>query len=132
MFEFRDLNRLKSVMVSSGLPQEGKSFVAVNLAVSFARHKAARVLLIDGDMRRSTLHKLLGASGQVGLAEYLAGNAGLLDVMQQIAPATGRHPGSSGSRLAHLHPGGQRYRKGSRSLRQSAFRATNEGRLTPL
>jgi capsular exopolysaccharide synthesis family protein len=84
MFEFRDLNKLKSIMVSSGLPQEGKSFIATNLAISFARHKAARVLLIDGDMRRSTLHKLLGTSPDVGLAEYLSGKAGLLDVMQQI------------------------------------------------
>ncbi len=40
MQEFRDLNTLKSIMVSSGLPQEGKSFVAANLAISFARHKA--------------------------------------------------------------------------------------------
>ena len=61
MQEFRDLNTLKSILVSSGLPQEGKSFVAANLAISFARHKAARVLLIDGDMRRASLHKLLGA-----------------------------------------------------------------------
>ena len=61
MQEFRDLNTLKSILISSGLPQEGKSFVAANLAISFARHKAHRVLLIDGDMRRSSLHKLLGA-----------------------------------------------------------------------
>ncbi len=106
MFEFRDLNRLKSIMVSSGLPQEGKSFVAVNLAISFARHKAARVLLIDGDMRRSTLHKLLGASGQVGLAEYLAGNAGLLDIMQQIAPAADDTPARAGLASLTFIPGG--------------------------
>ena len=35
MHEFRDLNKLKSILVSSGLPQEGKSFVAANLAISF-------------------------------------------------------------------------------------------------
>ena len=78
MFGFRDLNKLKSIMVSSGLPREGKSFIAANLAVSFARHKAARVLLIDGDMRRSSLHKLLGTSQGPGLTTYLSGKAGMI------------------------------------------------------
>ena len=106
MFEFRDLNRLKSLMVSSGLPQEGKSFIAVNLAISFARHKASRVLLIDGDMRRSTLHKLLGADGKVGLSDYLAGNAGLLDIMQQIEPPADNSPARLGLASLTFIPGG--------------------------
>ena len=75
MQEFRDLNTLKSILVSSGLPQEGKSFIAANLAISFARHKAGRVLLIDGDMRRATLHKLLGCPQGPGLTEYLVGRS---------------------------------------------------------
>jgi len=86
MQEFRDLNSLKSVLVSSGLPQEGKSFVAANLAVSLARHKSARVLLIDGDMRRATLHEMLGAPITPGLTEYLAGTASIVEVMQRAAP----------------------------------------------
>lgn len=73
LYEFRSLNTLRSVLVSSALPSEGKSFVAVNLAISFALHKSARVLLIDGDLRRSVQHKLLGTSNSPGLAEYLAG-----------------------------------------------------------
>jgi protein-tyrosine kinase len=83
MQEFRDLNTLKALLVSSGLPQEGKSFVAVNLGLSFARHKAGRVLLIDGDMRRATLHKLLGAPQGPGLTEYLAGESSIVEVMQR-------------------------------------------------
>jgi capsular exopolysaccharide synthesis family protein len=106
MFEFRDLNRLKSVMVSSGLPQEGKSFIAINLAISFARHKASRVLLIDGDMRRSTLHKLLGADGSIGLCEYLAGSAGLLDIMQQIEAVPDESPARLGLASLTFIPGG--------------------------
>jgi protein-tyrosine kinase len=86
MHEFRDLNTLKAIMVSSGLPQEGKSFIAANLAIAFARHKASRVLLIDGDMRRSSLHQLLGTKGEPGLAEYLAGTAKLMDIMQNAKP----------------------------------------------
>lgn len=87
--EFREQRPMRSVLVSSGLPGEGKSFVALNLALSFARHKGNRVLLIDGDMRRSSLHKLLGAPREPGLTEYLSGQAGLLEVLQrpQVSPA---------------------------------------------
>lgn len=83
MQEFRDLNKLKALLVSSGLPQEGKSFVTANLAISFARHKGGRVLLIDGDMRRATQHKLLGTDQGPGLTEYLAGDASIVEIMQQ-------------------------------------------------
>ena len=62
IFELRDIRPLKTILVTSGLPQEGKSFVAANLAISLARHKNSKVLLIDGDMRRYTLHAVLGRS----------------------------------------------------------------------
>ena len=52
IFELRDISPLKTILVTSGLPQEGKSFVSTNLAMSLARHKNSKVLLIDGDMRR--------------------------------------------------------------------------------
>jgi capsular exopolysaccharide synthesis family protein len=87
MQEFRDLNEIKTILVSSGIPQEGKSFIAANLAVSFARHKAGRVLLIDGDMRRATLHKLLGCPQGPGLTEYLSGGASIVEVMQRPSPS---------------------------------------------
>ena len=106
MQEFRDLNTLKSILVSSGLPQEGKSFVAANLAISFARHKAARVLLIDGDMRRASLHKLLGAPPGPGLTEYLAGKAGLTEIMQRPIPGDTGHPLPAGLASLIFIPGG--------------------------
>jgi capsular exopolysaccharide synthesis family protein len=84
LFAFRDLNKLKSIMIGSGLPREGKSFIAANLAVSFARHKATRVLLIDGDMRRSSLHTLFGCERTPGLSTYLAGRAEMQDIMQRM------------------------------------------------
>jgi protein-tyrosine kinase len=87
LYEIRDIKGLKSVLVSSGLPQEGKSFVAANLAISLARHKNSKVLLIDGDMRRYTLHELLGCEAHPGLADYLSGRVELLDVMQRADTA---------------------------------------------
>jgi capsular exopolysaccharide synthesis family protein len=106
MQEFRDLNTLKSILISSGLPQEGKSFVAANLAISFARHKANRVLLIDGDMRRSSLHKLLGAPQGPGLTEYLAGKATLDEIMQRSKPADPSHSLPHGLISLIFIPGG--------------------------
>lgn len=96
IFEARDAAPLKSIVVSSGLPGEGKSFITLNLALSFSRHKANRVLLIDGDMRRSTLHKLLGTSRGPGLSDYLGGSLTLPEVMQRCE-TEGRqlHPGLS-------------------------------------
>ena len=81
--EFRAANRLKTLLISSGLPQEGKSFVATNLAVSLALHKNSKVLLVDGDMRRSTLHHYFGTQATPGLTDYLASRASLAEVMQQ-------------------------------------------------
>jgi capsular exopolysaccharide synthesis family protein len=83
IFELRDISPLKTILVSSGVPQEGKSFISTNLALSLARHKNSKVLLIDGDMRRYTLHQILGCESHPGLADYLAGKVDVLDVMQR-------------------------------------------------
>lgn len=88
VFEARDIKPIKSILVTSGLPQEGKSFVSANLAVSLARHKNSKVLLIDGDMRRYTLHELLGAGSHPGLADYLSGKSSLEEVMQRPSENT--------------------------------------------
>lgn len=106
VYEARDIRSLKSILVSSGLPQEGKSFVSANLALSLARHKSSKVLLIDGDMRRYTLHELLGTESHPGLAEYLAGKASAEQVMQRMAD--GAAPTSVNHILSNLTfiPGG--------------------------
>ena len=83
IFELRDISPLKTILVSSGVPQEGKSFISTNLALSLARHKNSKVLLIDGDMRRYSLHQILGCDSHPGLADYLGGKASALEVMQR-------------------------------------------------
>lgn len=82
LLEVRRQSAIKTVLISSGMPSEGKSFVAVNLAVSLARDGASRVLLIDADLRRPTLHQALAAPRQPGLSEYLASTAGIFEVLQ--------------------------------------------------
>jgi len=83
IFQARYEAPVKTLLISSGLPSEGKSFVAANLAMSLVRNSANNILLIDGDLRRPTLHKLLGAPEVPGLSEYLAGTAEIKDILQR-------------------------------------------------
>ncbi len=83
LYQFRDQAQLKTILVSSAVPSEGKTFVAANLAISLARNRNNRVLLIDGDLRRPSLHAILGAPDIPGLTEYLEGAAEPGDIMQR-------------------------------------------------
>ncbi len=62
----------RSIMVTSALPGEGKSFVAANLAVSVARHINRSVLLIDCDLRRPSIQRQFGFGDTPGLGDYLS------------------------------------------------------------
>jgi len=62
----------KCLLVTSPSASEGKSTTAINLARNFAQ-LGRRVLLIDGDLRNPSLHKVLGCDNSVGLSNYLAG-----------------------------------------------------------
>jgi capsular exopolysaccharide synthesis family protein len=74
---------LKTILIASGMPSEGKSFIAANLAMSLARNSIHNILLIDGDLRRPTLHRLLGAPNKVGLSDYLDGKAEVAEILQR-------------------------------------------------
>ena len=74
---------VRSLVVTSALPEEGKSTIALGLATSAARlHK--RVLLVDADMRSPTLHKQLNLPNERGLSTLLASNGSIdsRDVIQ--------------------------------------------------
>ncbi|HTU99431.1 MAG TPA: CpsD/CapB family tyrosine-protein kinase, partial [Luteitalea sp.] len=62
---------LKSLAVTSPAPGDGKSHVAVNLALTLSHSFRRRVLLIDADLRRPTLHTSFGVTGRPGLREAL-------------------------------------------------------------
>lgn len=68
--QIRQTRSLKKVLVTSTIPEEGKSLISANLAGVLARRKE-RVLLIEGDMRRPTLANQLGLGRLAGLAEWL-------------------------------------------------------------
>ncbi len=83
IYQLYDLAPLKTILVSSGMPSEGKTFVVANLAMSLARSRSNRVLLIDADLRGPALHSVLGAPRTPGLTEYLAGTAELNGILQR-------------------------------------------------
>ena len=62
--------KLKTVMITSSVPGEGKSFTVSNLAVAFAWLNK-KILLVDCDMRRGTQHKQFGVSNVLGLSDLL-------------------------------------------------------------
>ena len=66
----------KIILITSALPQEGKTTTSINTAVVLAQ-KGTRVLLIDADLRRPSIHKTLGMGPKIGLSNVLTGNAPL-------------------------------------------------------
>ena len=79
--DFKQSRRMKRVLVTSSIPQEGKSLVAGNLACSLARSDQQRTILIEGDLRRPTLCSLLGVETSNGLAEYLEGKCAIAEAI---------------------------------------------------
>jgi capsular exopolysaccharide synthesis family protein len=63
----------KIILVTSALPQEGKTTTSINTAVVLAQ-KGTRVLLIDADLRRPSIHKTLGMGPKAGLSNVLTGS----------------------------------------------------------
>ena len=65
---------LKSLIVTSSIPGEGKSTISSNLAITMAI-AGARVLLVDADLRRGDLANLFDVDGRIGLSSVLRGDA---------------------------------------------------------
>jgi capsular exopolysaccharide synthesis family protein len=69
---------LKKVLITSTIPQEGKSMVSANLACTLARRMHQRTLLVEGDVRRPTLSPMFGVSMLPGISECLQGERTLM------------------------------------------------------
>lgn len=69
-------NNIRSIVVTSPEPSEGKSTTITNLAVAFAQ-EGKKVILIDADLRKPTLHHFFMKSNRIGLSNLLAGQSTL-------------------------------------------------------
>ncbi|MEN6355786.1 MAG: polysaccharide biosynthesis tyrosine autokinase [Armatimonadota bacterium] len=81
LFELRD-SPFKTLMVATGRPGQGGTTTICNLAIALAQI-GKRIILIDADMRRPSLHKFFGVPNEAGLSTLLQGKDNLTDAFQQ-------------------------------------------------
>lgn len=111
----------KVICTTSSQPLEGKTTTTVNIALALAIG-GARVLVIDADMRRPSLHKALKLTNEKGLAELLSGDTRMRDVVRRtshpnlVAMTAGEPPTNPSELLA-----GEKMRTLIRQLSQSPF-----------
>ena len=81
-----DIQKYKTILITSTIPSEGKSFLSVNLAYLFAG-KGERVCLLDCDLRKPSQHRLLGTQNVRGMIELIEKGPALYDEIKvQITP----------------------------------------------
>ena len=97
------------LMISAPSPGVGKTFICANLAVTIAQ-TGQRVLLIDADMRRGTLHDAVGVRWEGGLSDVIAGRVPLEEAVRKVAGADnlsfisrGAIPSNPSELLMHEH-----------------------------
>ncbi len=74
--QLRQNRPLKKILITSSIPQEGKSMVAANLACTLARRQQQKTLLLDGDLRRPALSQMFGLGKHPGLCDWLQDEPG--------------------------------------------------------
>jgi capsular exopolysaccharide synthesis family protein len=78
---------LQKVLITSSIPQEGKSVVSANLACALSSGTRQRTLLLEGDVRRPTLSKVFGLKAYPGICECLQGERTLAASIYRLEPA---------------------------------------------
>ena len=81
MLYHADAPNMKTVVVTSCAPKDGKSTVCANIAEAFAR-TGSRVLLVDADLRRPRLHQMFDEPVPIGLSDVLLGRASMLEALR--------------------------------------------------
>jgi capsular exopolysaccharide synthesis family protein len=78
--QLRHSRPLKKILITSSIPQEGKSTVAANLACTLARRKPQKTLLLEGDLRRPNIVSQFGLGKLPGLCEWLSGESQSINI----------------------------------------------------
>lgn len=78
------------ILLTSAMPEDGKTSVAINIAASMTRSgRRGRVLIVDADMHKPTLHSILGIAPTPGLSDYLNGQASLDEIIHTVELPSG-------------------------------------------
>lgn len=72
LYQAQNESSIKTIMVSSALPREGKTLTVANLALTLSESYLQRVLVIDADLRNACVHDMFGIPSQVGVSDYLS------------------------------------------------------------
>jgi protein-tyrosine kinase len=72
---------LKTLLVASAGMSEGKTLTAINLALTMAQEIDLKVLIVDGDLRRPSVHRYLGTPHALGISDYLSHNCSLESII---------------------------------------------------
>lgn len=78
---------LRKVLITSSIPQEGKSLVSANLACTLAAGSQQKVVLLEGDLRRPSLMKIFGLDQRPGICEWLQGGRNLTSSIYRLDTA---------------------------------------------
>jgi capsular exopolysaccharide synthesis family protein len=84
--ELWNAGKLKTLLITSPLPQDGKSTIALNLATALAEEGKRKVLLIEADLHRPTLTEQLGLDVREGLADCLEGSLNPFSALRRLEP----------------------------------------------
>jgi Mrp family chromosome partitioning ATPase len=121
-----DLERpLRTVLVTSAVPREGKSTVVRNLAVA-ARDSGLRVAVVESDLRDPSLAAMFRVQAAPGLMNVLAGGVDLGDALQRVAVEAPAATGREGATLTATNPNGD-----SSPVRDGSISVLTSGSLTP-
>ena len=82
----RRTRELRKLLITSTIPQEGKSMVSANLACALASSTRRKILLLEGDVRRPSLSKVFGLKAHPGLCEWLEGGRSLVSSLYRLEP----------------------------------------------
>lgn len=83
----RDTRKLKIVLITSTIPEEGKSLISANLAVTLARSRHLKTLLLECDLRRPTLAQVLTGRNLPGVSECLQSKRPVEDFLYKTQPS---------------------------------------------
>ncbi len=80
----REKQQLRRIVITSAVPNEGKTLVSMNLAVTLAKHSNEKVLLLEGDLRKPMVAEHMGLQGRPGLDDWIAGDQPVCNFLYHI------------------------------------------------